>query len=85
MVPTILLAALPLASLPSMPVPDDPAGAQSGTRTARCFNAKPQQADFGNTKGKKLGELPPANLYLTVVREINRCQIPVVIRYGIGR
>ena len=33
---------------------------------------------------KKLGELPPGNLVLTVVRQEDGCQIPVIVRYGIG-
>ncbi|WP_419814350.1 hypothetical protein [Glacieibacterium sp.] len=33
---------------------------------------------------KKLGELPPAQLYLTVDRSIDKCPAPVIVRYNIG-
>ena len=34
---------------------------------------------------RKLGELPPANAYRTVLRLVNGCEVPVVVRYGVGR
>ena len=42
--------------------------------------AKPREAPRLN----KLAELPPGDLMLTVVREENGCQKPVIVRYGIG-
>jgi hypothetical protein len=33
---------------------------------------------------KRLDELPPANLMLAVVREVDGCNEPVVVRYGYG-
>ena len=42
--------------------------------------AQPREAP----RPEKLGELPPGNLLLTVVREENGCQKPVIVRYGIG-
>lgn len=36
-------------------------------------------------KPRKLGELPPANAYAAVLRHDGRCEVPVIIRYGIGR
>lgn len=33
---------------------------------------------------KRLDELPPANLVLTVLRQENGCIVPVIVRYGIG-
>ena len=42
--------------------------------------AKPREAPRAN----KLAELPPGDLLLTVVREENGCQKPVIVRYGIG-
>jgi hypothetical protein len=35
-------------------------------------------------KAKKLGELPPAQLYLSVDRKVDGCRKPVILRYGIG-
>ncbi len=34
---------------------------------------------------RKLGELPPANAYASVLRLVGRCQVPVVVKYGVGR
>ena len=42
--------------------------------------AKPGEAPRAN----KLVELPPGDLLLTVVREEDGCQKPVIVRYGIG-
>jgi hypothetical protein len=35
-------------------------------------------------KPHKLTELPPANAYYTVYRLVGGCEVPVVVRYGIG-
>lgn len=35
-------------------------------------------------KPRKLGELPPANAYSAVLRREGRCEVPVVIKYGVG-
>ena len=33
---------------------------------------------------RKLGELPPANAYKAVYRKIGDCEVPVIVRYGVG-
>lgn len=33
---------------------------------------------------QKLAELPDANAYAAVLRHIGRCEVPVVVRYGIS-
>lgn len=33
---------------------------------------------------RKLNELPPANAYSAVYRTIGGCEVPVVVRYGVG-
>jgi hypothetical protein len=33
---------------------------------------------------RKLNELPPANAYSAVYRTIAGCEVPVVVRYGVG-
>ncbi len=38
----------------------------------------------GKAKMSKLAELPPANMYLSVLRAVDGCQVPVVAAYGIG-
>lgn len=35
-------------------------------------------------KPQKLTELPPANAYLAVYRMIAGCEVPVVVKYGVG-
>ena len=42
--------------------------------------AQPREAP----RASKLTELPPGDLVLTVVREEDGCQKPVIVRYGIG-
>jgi hypothetical protein len=38
----------------------------------------------GQAQPRKLGELPPGRLYLSVDRQIDGCRQPVIVRYGIG-
>ena len=33
---------------------------------------------------RKLTELPPANVYLAAYRRIAGCEVPVVVKYGVG-
>lgn len=35
-------------------------------------------------KPQKLGELPPANAYSAVYRLIRGCEVPIVVKYGVG-
>lgn len=35
-------------------------------------------------KPQKLGELPPANAYSAVLRVIRGCEVPIVVKYGVG-
>ena len=39
---------------------------------------------LGKVEPRKLGELPPGNLVLTVWRNVDGCSAPVIVRYGIG-
>ena len=50
-----------------------------------CENPRVQQAD-DRAKGeaKRLGELPPGDLVLTVMRGTGNCFRPVIVRRGIG-
>ena len=34
---------------------------------------------------RKLNELPPANLYAAVYRRVDGCEVPIVVRYDIGK
>jgi hypothetical protein len=35
-------------------------------------------------KPQRLGDLPPANAYSAVYRLIRGCEVPVVVKYGVG-
>jgi hypothetical protein len=35
-------------------------------------------------KPQKLGDLPPANAYKAVYRTVGGCEVPVVVKYGVG-
>ena len=51
----------------------------------RCQRADIILAQPLETPGsKRLGELPPGNVVLTVFRQENGCHKPVIVRYGIG-
>jgi len=56
-----------------------------------CQNARPGIAAAGSlydgagpARAQRLGDLPPANLVLTVLRREDGCERPVIVRYGIG-
>ena len=51
-----------------------------------CQNSRIVHADGRSApaRGSKLAELPPGNVVLTVVQEVERCQVPVIVRYGVG-
>lgn len=65
-------------------VPPRPAQTRS---TAECPQTTAHIAvDNGKAlTPKKLNELPPANLYKAVFRRIGGCEVPVVVRYDVGR
>ena len=33
---------------------------------------------------RRLSELPPANAYKAVYRKVGGCEVPVIVKYGIG-
>ena len=54
-----------------------------------CQNAEPRAAQGalyrdGAAEAKRLGDLPPADAILTVLRREDGCERPVVVRSGIG-
>ena len=81
---TLLLAAVsavPAASLPLRPIQQPVPASQS-----ECPNARTYQAEDGISRpgARRLDELPPGRLELTVLRQVNGCPIPAVVREGIG-
>jgi hypothetical protein len=75
----ILSLVLPaaVAAAPSVRLPGPP---------ARCPADRSIFTDGAgdSVRAKKLGELPPGRLYLSVDRRIGDCRQPVIVRYGIG-
>ena len=55
-----------------------------------CQDVRPESAvgspgePSRDARPKRLDELPPANLVLTVLRSENGCTAPVIVRYGFG-
>ncbi|HEX8127196.1 MAG TPA: hypothetical protein VF548_16590 [Allosphingosinicella sp.] len=85
-----LALALPAAS-PVLPAAPPPAGSQRLAAAAPipsrfCRDALKVRpvASRGASKPKRLGELPPGDLTLTVVNLVGDCIEPVVVRDGFG-
>ena len=55
-----------------------------------CHNSAPVTAGASlytanpDARLRRLDTLPPANLILTVLRREGGCEVPVIVRYGIG-
>ena len=75
----LLLAAAIVASAalpPNAPAPQ--AGCARTTVHHAVQQGRPPQP-------RRLVELPPANAYAAVYRRVAGCEVPVVVRYGVGR
>ncbi|WP_310467221.1 hypothetical protein [Sphingomonas sp.] len=66
----LLLAAAPVALQPAADCP----------RTTSHHAIRPNEPVWP----RKLGQLPDANAYAAVYRRVRGCEVPVVVRYGIG-
>ena len=85
--------ALPFASTPArtpsggdakiVPPPQDLRTKPLGGR-ADCRRPDVHLAESDKGKFNRLGELPPAQLVLTVFREVDGCSEPVIVRHGYG-
>ena len=60
-------------ALPPPQSPDCP-------RTTSFYAFDPSQP----VKPRKLDELPPANVYAAVYRRVGNCEVPVIVKYGVG-
>lgn len=85
-----LLLLLPLlalgASATAQPFsPDDRSAVPGVAGMPMCQDSGITRVDeTGGAAMRKLGELPPANHILTVLRTENGCIKPVIVRQGIG-
>ena len=85
--PVLLLLALfsLTAASPPRPAPVAAAEATPFITPQKCPEATIHYTD--QTRGarpRRLDELPPGRLELTVLREVDGCPIPAVLREGIG-
>ena len=72
------------AALLNAPAAKDPAL----EAVAKCKQASAHYYAYRDgkvIKPHKLTELPPANAYVAIVRNDGRCEIPVIVRYNMGR
>ena len=85
---TVLLAAIQLAAAHPAPPPQGHFHAQPsapGTSGKRCRDDVLRYAGQGQPPlARRLDELPPGRLELTVYREVGGCPIPAVLQEGIG-
>ena len=75
-------AAQPPASAPARP----PLAAPPTLGTGTCLSDLRREAGSAPaaSRPRRLGELPPGDLQLTVMREIEGCHEPVIVRQGFG-
>ena len=80
----VLAAALLLPAAAAHGEP--PAAARASGTTATCADPSMVHQARPDRRAKihKLADLPPANLYLSVYRLVDGCQVPVIAGYGIG-
>jgi hypothetical protein len=81
---SLLLAVLmavsgtPAADMPVInPKAGQPTNCPATSRYEASRRGKPPRA-------QKLNELPDADVYRAVYRRIDRCEVPIVVKYGIG-
>ena len=88
----LILAALaaPAATAPlSAPATSEPAAPVAPALAQPPAGCPPTPAQLAaehrdQVQVRNLNELPPANAYAAVYREIEGCEAPVVIRYDVG-
>ena len=80
-----LLSAASSAAQPPAPA-RPPVAAPPSLGTGTCLRDLLREA--GSTpaasRPRRLSELPPGDLQLTVMREVNGCREPVIVRQGFG-
>lgn len=83
-----VLLAVPTGSIAASDGPWPNAGHYLKQGSLECPRTSSYQAFDGTSplKPRKLGELPPGNLYAAVYRHDEKgCEAPIVVKYGIGR
>jgi hypothetical protein len=77
LVAALMAAPTPAVAVTDAPAPDAPRTCRHTTSYRAWMNGKPPPAH-------KLTELPPANAYYTVYRRIAGCEVPIIVKYGVG-
>jgi hypothetical protein len=54
------------------------------TAPAHCLDAEPRRTQGNPVRSQRLDQLPPGNLSLTVMRQVNGCPQPTTVREGYG-
>jgi hypothetical protein len=77
-------SALPAASPPQAAAPHRTADAAVPSRFCRDDMKERPIRSPDSARPKRLGELPPADLTLTVLNRVGDCIEPVIVRQGVG-
>ena len=86
----LLLIALSIPLIGAASQPPKPAPKKVVTSRIVCAPKSPTLAQEGVADGtrverlRKLGDMPPARQQLTVIRTIDGCSVPTVVRENIG-
>jgi hypothetical protein len=90
----LLFLPLILAPLPASAAPrelTEGPRAQLAEPVARALSDTCRRAEYHNAdtpkraESRKLGELPPGDVILSVYNQVEGCMEPVIVRYGDGR
>ena len=79
--PIATASSAPVESIREMPILDPKAGQPTNCPSTSRYEASGR----GKTpKARKLNELPDADVYRAVYRHIGRCEVPIIVRYGVA-
>jgi hypothetical protein len=87
----LLIAALSLICEPAAAAgkvqPSPPASPDASKSPGVCPQSTMQYARKPGEplKPQKLTELPDANMYVAVYRHVGRCEVPIVVKFGVGK
>ena len=82
----LVLSGILAASTWAAPISDMPVVNPRENQPAACPPTSRYEASRRGKKpdARKLNELPAADLYKTVYRRIGGCDVPIIVRYGVG-
>jgi hypothetical protein len=82
----VLILSAFLAAASAQPAADMPVVNPNANQPNNCPALSRYEASRRGKmpKAEKLGELPLADLYQAVYRRIDGCEVPIIVRYGIG-